>query len=54
MPDLPKTMTVIAIREAGGPDVLVATPQPVPSPDAGEILVKVAAAGVNRPDVMQR
>ena len=51
---LPKSMTCIAIREPGGPDVLVAKEQPVPSPGQGEILVKVAAAGVNRPDVMQR
>jgi NADPH2:quinone reductase len=51
---LPKSMTCIAIREPGGPDVLVAKEQPVPSPGEGEILVKVAAAGVNRPDVMQR
>lgn len=52
--DLPKSMTCIAIREPGGPDVLVAREQPLPSPDEGEILVKVIAAGVNRPDVMQR
>jgi putative PIG3 family NAD(P)H quinone oxidoreductase len=51
---LPKSMTSIAIREPGGPDVLVPQAQPVPSPREGEILVKVAAAGVNRPDVMQR
>ena len=51
---LPKSMTCIAIREPGGPDVLVAKEQPVPSPGQGEILVKVAAAGVNRPDVIQR
>src|SRR6516164_5580192 len=51
---LPKSMTCIAIREPGGPDVLVAKEQPVPSPGQGEILVKVAAAGVNRPDVTQR
>ncbi len=51
---LPKTMTVIAIREAGGPDMLIAKTQPVPTPGEGEILVKVVAAGVNRPDVMQR
>jgi len=54
MPDLPATMTAIAIRAPGGPDVLVPEDRPVPGPDAGEILVKVAAAGVNRPDVMQR
>jgi NADPH2:quinone reductase len=47
-------MTAIAIREPGGPDVLVASEQPLPSPGEGEILVKVIAAGVNRPDVMQR
>jgi NADPH:quinone reductase len=51
---LPKSMASIAIREPGGPDVLVASNQPVPSPGEAEILVKVVAAGVNRPDVMQR
>ena len=51
---LPRSMTAIAIREPGGPDVLVPQQLPVPSPGEGEILVKVAAAGVNRPDVMQR
>jgi NADPH2:quinone reductase len=54
MPALPATMTVIAIRAPGGPDVLVPEQRPVPQPGAGEVLVKVAAAGVNRPDVMQR
>jgi len=47
-------MTAIAIKAPGGPEVLVPEERPVPSPAAGEILVKVAAAGVNRPDVMQR
>ena len=47
-------MTVIAIRAPGGPEVLVPEERAVPVPGAGEILVKVAAAGVNRPDVMQR
>jgi NADPH:quinone reductase len=51
---LPKSMTVIAIREPGGPDVLVPRQAPLPMPGEGEILIKVAAAGVNRPDVMQR
>jgi putative PIG3 family NAD(P)H quinone oxidoreductase len=51
---LPKSMTCIAIREPGGPDVLVVSEQPLPSPGEGEILVKVIAAGINRPDVMQR
>ena len=52
--NLPATMTAIAIREPGGPEMLVPEPRPVPAPGPGEILVKVAAAGVNRPDVMQR
>ena len=51
---LPSTMTAIAIRAPGGPDVLVPETRPVPAPGTGEILIKVAAAGVNRPDVMQR
>jgi len=51
---LPKTMTVIEITEPGGPDVLKPATRDVPTPGHGEILVKVAAAGVNRPDVMQR
>jgi NADPH2:quinone reductase len=54
MPPLPSRMTTIAIRAPGGPDVLVPQERDVPTPGAGEILVKVAAAGVNRPDVMQR
>src|SRR5580693_3547159 len=51
---LPTSMTCIAIHEPGGPEVLVPRQQPMPSPAEGEILVKVAAAGVNRPDVLQR
>jgi NADPH2:quinone reductase len=47
-------MTVIAIRAPGGPEMLVPEQRPVPAPGPGEILVKVAAAGVNRPDVRQR
>ena len=54
MNSLPATMTAIAIRAPGGPEMLVPEQRPVPVPGAGEILVKVAAAGVNRPDVMQR
>ena len=54
MTTLPERMTVIAIRSPGGPDVLVPEQRPTPTPGAGEIMVKVAAAGVNRPDVMQR
>ncbi len=51
---LPATMTAIAIRAPGGPEMLVPEQRPLPTPGPGEILVKVAAAGVNRPDVMQR
>src|SRR4029079_7322545 len=51
---LPNTMTAIAIRAPGGPEMLVPEQRPVPQPGEGEVLVKVAAAGVNRPDVMQR
>ncbi len=54
MSDLPARMTVIGISQPGGPEMLVPQEQPVPQPGEGEILVKVAAAGVNRPDVMQR
>ena len=54
MPALPAQMTAIAIRAPGGPDVLVPEERPVPQPGPAEMLVKVAAAGVNRPDVMQR
>jgi len=51
---LPTRMTAIGIKAPGGPEVLVPEERAVPTPGAGEILVKVAAAGVNRPDVMQR
>src|SRR5882724_7540212 len=54
MAALPATMTVIAIKAFGGPDMLLPEQGPVPQPGAGEVLVKVAAAGVNRPDVVQR
>jgi putative PIG3 family NAD(P)H quinone oxidoreductase len=47
-------MTAIGITSAGGPEMLVAQERPVPQPGEGEILIKVAAAGVNRPDVAQR
>lgn len=54
MTALPDRMTAIAIRAPGGPEVLTAESRPLPKPGADQILVKVAAAGVNRPDVMQR
>lgn len=50
----PHTMTCIAIKEFGGPEVLQPETRPAPQPGPGEILVKVHAAGVNRPDVSQR
>ena len=52
--DLPAVMTVIAIRAPGGPEVLVPEQRALPVPFPGEILVRVAAAGVNRADVLQR
>ena len=51
---VPETMTAVEISKPGGPDVLVARSLPTPKPGAGQILIKVAAAGVNRPDVQQR
>ena len=51
---LPETMTAITISAPGGPAVLVPGTRPVPRPAPGELLMKVAAAGINRPDVMQR
>ena len=54
MSSLPARMTAIAIRAPGAPEVLIAEERPVPAAGEGEILVKVKAAGVNRPDVMQR
>lgn len=54
MTDLPQTMRVVEISKPGGPEVLVPGTRPVPTPGAGEILIKVAAAGVNRPDALQR
>jgi NADPH2:quinone reductase len=47
-------MTVIEISESGGPEVLVAAKRPVPQADPGQVLIKVASAGVNGPDIMQR
>jgi NADPH:quinone reductase len=51
---LPQTMTVIEAKGQGGPEVLVPGTRPVPEPAADEVLIKVAAAGINRPDVLQR
>ena len=51
---LPDQMQAIDPAEAGGPEVLRPVERPVPVPGAGEVLIRVVAAGVNRPDVMQR
>jgi putative PIG3 family NAD(P)H quinone oxidoreductase len=51
---LPKTMTAIEASGAGGPEVLVPGTRAVPEPGPGEVLIAVAAAGINRPDVLQR
>jgi NADPH2:quinone reductase len=54
MEKVPSQMTVIAISKPGGPEVLLAEKRSVPAPGPNEILIKVEAAGVNRPDVAQR
>jgi NADPH2:quinone reductase len=51
---IPETMTAVEIREPGPPQALRAAQRPVPQPAPGEVLIQVAAAGVNRPDVLQR
>jgi NADPH2:quinone reductase len=54
MPSLPPTMRAVTISTPGGPEVLKLAELPTPRPGPGQVLVKVAAAGVNRPDVAQR
>ncbi len=51
---LPSSMTAVAISAPGGPEVLQPVERPVPQPGPDEVLIRVAAAGVNRPDVLQR
>ena len=51
---VPDTMNVIEIAEFGGPDVLKPAKRPVPKPGPGEVLIEVVAAGINRPDMLQR
>lgn len=51
---LPATMKVVEMSAAGGPEVLKLATRPLPRPQAGEVLIRVAAAGVNGPDLMQR
>jgi len=52
--NIPATQTVIEIKAPGGPDVLVPGTRPVPEPKAGEVLIRIAAAGINRADTLQR
>jgi NADPH2:quinone reductase len=54
MSAVPASMSCVEIKKPGGPEALVPATRPVPQPMAGEILIKVAAAGVNRPDIAQR
>jgi putative PIG3 family NAD(P)H quinone oxidoreductase len=54
MMPIAQTMRVVEIQQPGGPEVLVIAQRPVPTPAAGEVLIHVQAAGVNRPDVIQR
>jgi NADPH2:quinone reductase len=54
VPETPLKMAAVEIREHGGPDVLTPVTRPVPAPAADEILIRIAAAGVNRPDCLQR
>ncbi|WP_420860221.1 NAD(P)H-quinone oxidoreductase [Marivivens marinus] len=51
---MPETMRAIEISKPGGPEVLVETTRPVPTPGLGQVLLRVAYAGVNRPDALQR
>jgi NADPH2:quinone reductase len=51
---MPETMRAVEITKAGGPDVLQIAERPLPTPGHGEVVIKVAFAGVNRPDALQR
>ena len=51
---LPDMMNAIEIAQFGGPDVLKSAKRPMPRPGTGEVLIEVAAAGINRPDILQR
>ena len=54
MAQVPETMRAVVALKGGGPEVLVVEKRPVPKPGPGEVLIRVAAGGVNRPDVLQR
>ena len=51
---IPKSMRAVVAPNPGGPEALTLVERPVPTPGTGEILIQVAAAGVNRPDMLQR
>ncbi|MDI9277097.1 NAD(P)H-quinone oxidoreductase [Pantoea sp. EABMAA-21] len=51
---LPEMMNAVIARQPGSPEVLASVSRPVPQPAAGEVLIRVSCAGVNRPDIMQR
>lgn len=51
---LPQSMKCIEISRPGGPEVLITAQRQLPTPNLGQVLIKVAAAGINRPDVFQR
>src|SRR5689334_23638859 len=51
---LPETMTAVEIAKPGGPEALVPATRPLPKPGPGEVLIRVRAAGINRPDILQR
>ena len=52
--NIPSTMWAVVASHPGGPEVLTLVERPVPAPGAGQVLLRVLAAGVNRPDIMQR
>ena len=52
--NIPATQTVIEISQPGGPEVLVPATRPVPEPKQGEVLIRIAGAGINRADCLQR
>src|ERR1700736_5551891 len=52
--NIPATQTVIEIKAPGGPEMLVPATRPVPEPKAGEVLIRIAGAGCNRADCLQR
>ncbi len=54
MTELPPTMRAVVAPKPGGPEALALVDRPRPQPREGEILIRVAAAGVNRPDILQR